>query len=375
MSTKTLVDTDSTQTLTNKTLTGPVMTAAVVALAASPVNTLDAATKGYVDGLNVNPLNNGSLAASVSSNILTISLKTAGGAVPSVSDPVRITFRNSTDGDGSLVTRTVTTATSMTFASGSTLGTANATAARLWVGLIDNAGTVEVCAWNPLVAATLSLLAFTPNTDVTTTAEGSGTATSAQVLYSTNARSTVPFVLLGFIEISEASAGVWATAPTVVQTFRDGYRKTNDVVQQVRSSTSVMATGTTTLPFDDTIPQSGEGDQFMTLAITPRNAINLLVVEAVGQFAQTGAGVSVVMALFQDAVASALNAVSANNAANYTFPLTISYPMVAGTVSATTLKIRAGGTGGVTVTFNGASGARLLGGVCVSFMHIREIFV
>src|SRR3972149_2657293 len=106
MATKTLVDTDSTQTLTNKTMTAPTLTAAVVALAAAPTATLDAATKGYVDGLNINPLNNGSLAATVASNILTIHLKTASGATPSAGDPVRITFRSATDSDGSLLTRT-----------------------------------------------------------------------------------------------------------------------------------------------------------------------------------------------------------------------------------------------------------------------------
>ena len=151
MPTRILVDTTSAQTLTGpKTLTAGIITAGVVALAAAPVNTLDAATKGYVDGLNIMPLNNGSLAASVASNILTLTLKTAGGATPSAGDPVRVTFRNSTDADGSLVTRTVTGATSMTFASGSTMGTYNGIAARIWVGLLDNAGTVEVCAWNPM---------------------------------------------------------------------------------------------------------------------------------------------------------------------------------------------------------------------------------
>jgi hypothetical protein len=378
VSTKTLVDLDSTQTLSNKTITAPTITDAAVALHASPVNTLDAATKGYVDGLNINPLNNGSLSATVSSNILTVALKTAGGAVPSAPDPVRVTFRNATDADGSLVTRTVTGATSMTFASGSTLGTTNGAAARIWVGLLDNAGTVEVCAWNPLKTASseLSIKGFTPNTDQTSTAEGSGTATNAQVLYSTNARSSVPFVLLGFIEITEASAGVWATAPTVVQTYRDGLRKTGDVVQSVFNSTGAVATGTTVVPEDDTIPQITEGDQYMTQAITPTSAINLLEIHHQGFYSHTTTNGKMLVALFQDATANAL-AVQSENIAGTThgFDMQLFHLMQAGTVSATTMRIRAGMGAGATTTFNGTSGARVYGGAVSSFLKIQEMYV
>lgn len=385
MATKTFVDLDSTQTLTNKTLTAPTITAGVIALAAAPTATLDAATKGYVDGLNVNPLINGSLAASVATNALTLSLRTAGGSTPSSSDPVRVTFRNSTDTDGSLVTRTVTSSTSMTFASGSTLGMNNGETRRIWVGLIDNSGTVEVCAWNPLLTDaspsslpnTLSLKGFTPNTDVTTTAEGSGTATSAHVLYSTNARASVPFVLLGFIEISEATAGVWASAPTVVQTYRDGYRKTGDVVQRCMNATGEVATGTTTLPNDDTIPQNTEGNEFLTQAITPTSTLNLLRVNHTGYYATNNANADVIYALFQDSTADAVavGITARYNVSGAEAHANLLYTMIAGTVSSTTFKIRAGVASAGTITFNGSAGARSFGGRMTSVLGIEEIYV
>lgn len=371
-----LVDTSNVQTLTNKTLTAPVITGASVTLAAAPITALEAATKGYVDGLNTTPLLNASLAASVSSNILTLALKTAGGATPSVTDPVRVTFRNATDTDGSLTTRSVTGATTLAFASGSTLGTANGVAARIWVGLLDNAGTVELCAWNPYKTGSgeISLKGFTPNTDVTTTAEGSGTATSAHVLYSTNARSTLPFVLLGYIEVTEATAGVWATAPTTVQTYRDGMKKTGDVVQTCYTSSGAVATGTTAIPVDDTIPQNTEGDQYLTQAITPTHSGNLLYIEAHLNLADTAAG-GTALALFQDSTAGAL-------AASFSgYPPTaawgnasrLDWVMLAGTTSATTFKIRAGAT--TSTTFNGSGSARKYGGALSSFIRVREVFV
>jgi hypothetical protein len=379
MATKTLLDTDSVQTATNKTFTGPVITAGVVALAAAPMATLDAATKGYVDALNINPLNNGSLAASVASNILTLTLKTAGGSTPSASDPVRITFRSTTDNDGSLLTRTVSASTAMTFASGSTLGMTNGVAARLWVGLLDNAGTVEVCAWNSYKTASSqkSLKGFTPNTDVTTTAEGSGTAVSAHVLYSTNARTTVPFVLLGFLEISEATAGVWATAPTVVQTYRDGYRKTGDVVQAAYTQDGEVATGTTTIPQDNTIPQNTEGDQFMSLNITPTNAVNLLRINHTGSYSSGAVSGHMTVALFQDSTANALAVQKSGRSGDSGGPseVVLSFVMVAGSTASTTLNIRAGQSVAGTTTFNGQAGVRDFGGVLASILMIEEVYV
>lgn len=380
MATKTLIDIDSVQTLTNKTLTAPTITAAVVSLAAAPSATLDAATKGYVDGLNVNPLNNGSMMATVAANAITFHLKTAGGSTPSSGDPVRVTFRNSTDADGSLVTRTVTGTTTMTCASGSTLGMTSGVMGRLWVGLLDNGGTVEVCAWNPLSTsgspAQLSLKAFTPNSDVSTTAEGSGTATSAHILYSTNARSAVPFVLLGFVEISEATAGVWATAPSVVQTSRDGMRKTGDLIQCQSVSTGAVATGTTVTNNDDTIPQNTEGDQYLSQAIIPTSAVNLLVVRSQAFVSHSISGIIMQIALFQDSTANALQAAELFVSSNVVpSTLNLSHRLLAGTASAMTFKIRLGASAAGTTTFNGASGARLLGGVAGSYLAVDEVYV
>ena len=40
-----------------------------------------------------------------------------------------------------------------------------------------------------------------------------------------------------------------------------------DMVQRVNTQTGAVATGTTLLPNDDTIPQNTEGTEFMTLAV------------------------------------------------------------------------------------------------------------
>lgn len=381
MPTLILCDTSSAQTLTNKTLTAPivtdpVITGADITLAAAPTATLEAATKGYVDSANNTIIVNGSLDATVAGNNLTLHLKTAAGATPSATDSVRATFRSVTDGVGSLVTRTITGATTFVIASSSTLDTLNAQSARIWVGLLDNAGTVELCAWNPLGSTTLSLMLFPqPLASVSTTAEGTGAADSSGVIYSTTARSAKAFLPLGYIEITEATAGVWATAPTVIQTYREGIKRTGDVLSSVFYFDAAVATGTTAMPTDNTIPQITEGNEYMGLSVQSRSLCNILNTRAQGVFAHT-AVTTVNMALFEDGTNNAL-AVSAVKipASNDVMTCTINHRRRVSTLSLTAYRIRAGASTGATTTFNGSAGAQLFGGVCNSMLEVSEVMV
>ena len=144
------------------------------------------------------------------------------------------------------------------------------------------------------------------------------------------------------------------------------------IVQVVNVTDSAVATGTTTITRDDSIPQNGEGVEYMTLAITPTNASNKLLIQIAVWYSVT-ATTPMTAALFQDGTAAALAAV-ANYGHNATqAQLTnFNHYMTAGTTSATTFKLRIGGQSG-TVTFNGASGARLYGGVSSSTITITEI--
>jgi hypothetical protein len=145
------------------------------------------------------------------------------------------------------------------------------------------------------------------------------------------------------------------------------------ILQVVNFQTGVLATGTTELPSDDTIPQNTEGNEYMTLAITPKSATSKLKIDVLW-FGSASAAGSITLALFQDATANALAATALRNeAAGYRYILTLTHFMTSGTTSSTTLKIRAGLNGPGTTTFNGASGARLYGGVVPSSITITEI--
>lgn len=144
------------------------------------------------------------------------------------------------------------------------------------------------------------------------------------------------------------------------------------VVQVVSTNYSAVATGTTTIPHDDTIPQITEGTEFMTQAITPKSATNILVIEAEMSCSHS-ANSQRIGALFQDATVNAL-------AAKAAYMLTVDNPvivrvthtMTAGTTSSTTFRLRGGGDAGGTFTFNGVSGARKFGGVTLSNIKITE---
>jgi|TARA_R110000824_G_scaffold73030_5_gene186119 hypothetical protein len=147
------------------------------------------------------------------------------------------------------------------------------------------------------------------------------------------------------------------------------------LVQVVNVTDSAVATGSTTMNSDNTIPQITEGNEWMTLAITPTNASNKLFIEVVVQVASSSSTTHV-CAIFQDSTAGAISAVGQNlNGTNTVELLNFSHYMTAGITSATTFRVRTGGTSASTFTFNGASGARLFGGVSDSSITISEIRV
>jgi len=147
-------------------------------------------------------------------------------------------------------------------------------------------------------------------------------------------------------------------------------------VQVVSTDFSAVATGTTLLPFDDTIPQNTEGDQYMTQAITPKSASNHLLITANAWLSNSAGPNDISAALFQDSTANALAATDVTQSTNaYVMRAMIVHDMVAGTTSSTTFKIRAGGSGAGTTTFNGQGGARKFGGITLSNITIVEYTV
>lgn len=322
---------------------------------------------GYIQNL--------SLSVTGSAGALTIALKDRAGSDATSTTPISIPFRNVTAATGDYTVLNITAAASLVLTSGSTLGATSGAALRVWIVEFNDGGTARIGAVNCLSGT--SIMSLMDDDIQSSTAEGgAGAADSAQVIYTGTAVTSKAMRVLGYAEWSSlTTAGTWTT-PTKVQTFGPGIKLPGDVVQTQRNATGAVATGTTVLPYDDTIPQNTEGTQFMTQAITPRSAANLLAIRALGHWSNgTTSTDSIAAALFQDSTADALAVVSGPKVGtSAAASLSLAHAMRAGTTSATTFKIRAGQDTAGTTVFNGSfAGSRRYGGAYSSFLEVQEI--
>lgn len=150
---------------------------------------------------------------------------------------------------------------------------------------------------------------------------------------------------------------------------------TGVVVQVVDTLSNAVTTGTTIIPLDNTIPQNTEGDQYMSLAVTPKASTNKLIIEASLMLSNSAVN-NLTTSLFQDSGSNALAAdAQVQVTAGGLNQVNMYYSMTAGTTSSTTFKVRAGGSAAGTTTFNGSTGAGLLLTVNKSFIRITEVKV
>ena len=149
------------------------------------------------------------------------------------------------------------------------------------------------------------------------------------------------------------------------------------VLQIVNFQTGTLATGTTTTPYDDTIPQNTEGDEYMTLSITPTVSTSKLKIDVVAHGDASVAGRNTV-ALFQDSIANSIAVGYGSNIDGLGAANTMgsfSHYMTSGTTSSIAFKVRIGNSAAGTFSFNGSAGSRKYGGTFASSITITEISV
>jgi len=180
---------------------------------ATTVNATTSTTSGVTTTGTLTFSGGGSLTKAPESGIQPITATVAANALTVTLNPTTLEFRSSTLTSGTVVSRAVSSAISMTVSSGSTLGTVSAQQSRIVVLALDNAGTVELAVVNISGGNDLTETGL-----ISTTAEGgAGAADSASTIYSTTARSSVAYRVVGYVESTQATAGTWATAPSTIQ--------------------------------------------------------------------------------------------------------------------------------------------------------------
>jgi hypothetical protein len=134
------------------------------------------------------------------------------------------------------------------------------------------------------------------------------------------------------------------------------------------------ATGTTTIPLDDTQPEITEGTEFATLTMTPRKTTNQYFVDAAIVCSSGTADRTIIAALFK---ASSCLAASAAYVATANKLVTISLISSVGvgeSLVSATFSIRAGLSAAGTIQI-GSNGAQVFDGVADCYLRIAEIEV
>lgn len=336
-------------------------------------------TSGFVSSTKLLVPSNLGFLVSAAASALTIALKGVDGNDPSASNPVVVPFRSVTAGTGTPDPISVTAANSLVISSGSTLGApTGSTPFKVWVVAFNDGGTFRLGAILCTTLASGALVQYPLGGwgIASSTAEGgAGAADSAQTFYTGTAVTSKAYTVLAVLSLETglATAGTWAAAPTRVQLFDWSVPLPGRVVQVEETPDGAVATGTTQIPEDDSIPQNTEGDQFLSRSITPISAANVLRYTTFGVWTPSG-NVQLILATFRDATANALSAVKEDpSGAGNMVMLESAVTVLASSTSATTFKTRVGGTGASTQTFNGEGGARLFGGVSGSYNRVEEI--
>jgi len=153
--------------------------------------------------------------------------------------------------------------------------------------------------------------------------------------------------------------------------------QTGTVVQVVEATPIVtVVTCSTVIPVDDTIPQNTEGDEVITVSITPTSATNRLRIEFLAPMVNAGANLDVSAALFQDATSGALAAgIKQLGGSGVYSQLLLQHEMAAGTTSATTFKVRVGPGSGTAYLNASGAGNRVFGGISAIRLRVTEINV
>jgi len=154
-------------------------------------------------------------------------------------------------------------------------------------------------------------------------------------------------------------------------TTNNAINSSNPFIQIVSSSLGTEKNITTVIPADNTIPQNTEGDEVLTVSITPKFSTSILEITFSGWCAKGTAGFYTV-ALFQDTTASALAAKCFQLSAAQSSSCLLEHVMTSGTTSSTTFKIRIGPAANNADVNGNSAGSQLMGGVASTILTVIE---
>lgn len=292
------------------------------------------------------------------------------GATPTAAAPVRVSMRVSTVTAGSpaqttYAVREITGDTQMALSSGSSLNFTDNQIGRFYVWLIDNNGTPEVAISRDARFSEAELYS--------TTAEGgAGGADADDTMYSTTGRTAVPVCCYAQVDIRCPTAGNWTQNPMTLNIMAPGVKRTGEVIQYQRFSTTSVATTNSSIPQDNTIPQRTEGRLVQFGTVTATSPVNTWRIRHRAIYYWSASPAQIGHALFRNTAANAEYAgtfLSSNNGQQST--LEVEFCTLTAATSTTGWNLNAGVNSG-TLTFNGVNEAQFYGGRSTATLEVWE---
>ena len=188
------------------------------------------------------------ISAAAASNHLTVSLA-------SPSNLALFTPRSATASSAAVSPTQPSEIDAVTIPSGATMGASDGVPFRLWVVAFNVSGIAYVGVVNCLSGLSIYPLGQFPIASATLI---DTSADSAHVFYAASALSSKPYTVIGYMEWTAglATAGTWDVGPDRIQAFVQGVPLPGTPVQEQGSTTGSVATGSTAMVNDDTIPRT-----------------------------------------------------------------------------------------------------------------------
>jgi len=302
------------------------------------------------------------ISSSVAGNALTVG---HAGGVP-------IDYRSSALNNGAVSTITGGALTVVAPA-GATFGSIAATPFRLWIAKVLDAGVEYLALQNTQIVNGI-------NVDIAPVNEGALISTtlldaasdSAGVWYSTAAHANCPFRLVGYIDLTEAVAGTYATAPSTIQGMSDGIKKPGEVVQRViMQNNTWSASGGVAVPANDAVMLVTSGSVLHTKSFTPTSGVNLIKGNLSGSFGVTNSTTVNIVGIFDAAVCKRSATFKVNDSNDYQI-MALDFCYQALTAVARTIQSRFSNDG-TAAYVNGIASGRKGGGAQAAVFVIEEI--
>lgn len=317
---------------------------------------------------------NGTLVQSNNGTAQTFAIKTLAGTDPTSTNPVYFVFRDVALGTGGYNIRSVTAALSIVIPNGQTMNLTTS-AGRIWIGAIDNGGTVELFVFNAFAAggAGTTTIYSLQGWGTITTAAVSG-ASSSGVFYSTAARVSKPYVTLGYAtwESGIAVPGTWNTNPSRMYLYQPGVTPLpGTTIQRTRSATGAVSTTASHYTPSDTAPTNAVGATPVNATINPTSGANVIHISAKSLLACDAGVENCTMWIWNgSSTIAATNFL--DSSAGGTGGLSLDHEVLANTTAGIAYSLY-GAAGSGTLTFNGSGGVRRYGGAANTYIAVEEI--